>query len=64
MTFKEYALQDGNTLEATQSMLESRTPVKTFPLNDQEILLRHLHKTAQRYVDEYEQQGSLTAARV
>ena len=24
VTFKEYALQDGNTLEATQSMLESR----------------------------------------
>ena len=26
-------------------MLESRTPVKSFPLNDQEILLRHLHTT-------------------
>ena len=24
MTFKEYALQDANTLEATQTMLESR----------------------------------------
>jgi phenylpropionate dioxygenase-like ring-hydroxylating dioxygenase large terminal subunit len=45
VTFKEYALQDGNTLEATQTMLESRA-VTTFPLNDQEILLRHLHKTA------------------
>ena len=45
MTFKEYSLQDGNTLEATQMMLESRA-VTTFPLNDQEILLRHLHKTA------------------
>jgi len=54
VTFKEYALQDGNTLEATQSMLEARTPITTFPLNDQEILLRHLHTTAQRYVDEYE----------
>ena len=38
-------LQDGNTLEATQTMLESRA-VTEFPLNDQEILLRHLHKTA------------------
>ena len=47
VTFKEYALQDGNTLEATQSMIESR-PVTEFPLNDQEILLRHLHKTARR----------------
>ena len=45
VTFKEFALQDGNTLEATQSMIESRA-VTQFPLNDQEILLRHLHKTA------------------
>jgi phenylpropionate dioxygenase-like ring-hydroxylating dioxygenase large terminal subunit len=64
VTFKEYALQDGNTLEATQTMLESRTPVKAFPLNDQEILLRHLHKTAQRYVSEHERQDSRTPAAV
>ena len=50
VTFKEYALQDGNTLEATQRMLESRA-VTTFPLNDQEVLLRHLHWTAQHHVD-------------
>jgi phenylpropionate dioxygenase-like ring-hydroxylating dioxygenase large terminal subunit len=56
VTFKEYALQDGNTLEATQTMLESRTGVKQFPLNDQEILLRHLHHTVHNYVDEYERQ--------
>ena len=31
VTFKEYALQDGNTLEATQTMLESRA-VTQFPL--------------------------------
>jgi phenylpropionate dioxygenase-like ring-hydroxylating dioxygenase large terminal subunit len=61
VTFKEYALQDGNTLEATQSMLESRTPLTTFPLNDQEILLRHLHTTAQRYRDEYERAASTAA---
>ena len=53
VTFKEYALQDGNTLEATQTMLESRA-VTEFPLNDQEILLRHLHTTAGRYVSEYQ----------
>jgi phenylpropionate dioxygenase-like ring-hydroxylating dioxygenase large terminal subunit len=52
VTFKEYALQDGNTLEATQIMLESRA-VTEFPLNDQEILLRHLHKTARDRVDEF-----------
>jgi phenylpropionate dioxygenase-like ring-hydroxylating dioxygenase large terminal subunit len=56
VTFKEYALQDGNTLEATQTMLESRTPVKQFPLGDQEILLRQLHHTARRYVNEHQQQ--------
>jgi hypothetical protein len=53
VTFKEYALQDGNTLEATQTMLESRA-VSQFPLNDQEILLRHLHKTARGYVEDYQ----------
>ncbi len=55
VTFKEYALQDGNTLEATQSMLESRA-VQEFPLNDQEILLRQLHQTARGYVTEYEKE--------
>ncbi len=61
VSFKEYGLQDGNTLEATQSMLESRTPVKTFPLNDQEILLRHLHHTARRYVEEYQKTALVEA---
>jgi phenylpropionate dioxygenase-like ring-hydroxylating dioxygenase large terminal subunit len=51
VTFKEYALQDANTLEATQTMLESRA-VSEFPLNDQEILLRHLHKVTGDWVKE------------
>jgi len=54
VTFKEYGLQDGNTLEATQSMIETRV-VERFPLNDQEIALRHLHQTGRRYVAEYQQ---------
>jgi len=54
VTFKEYGMQDANTLEATQSMLETRT-VPTFPLCDQEVMLRHLHGTASRYVDEHRQ---------
>ena len=62
VTFKEYALQDGNTLEATQSMLESRA-IDTFPLNDQEVLLRHLHVTARRYVDDYQQSKKATPLR-
>jgi phenylpropionate dioxygenase-like ring-hydroxylating dioxygenase large terminal subunit len=52
VTFKEYGLQDGNTLEATQIMLESRV-VERFPLNDQEILCRHLHKVAADWVDDF-----------
>jgi nitrite reductase/ring-hydroxylating ferredoxin subunit len=53
-TFKEFSLQDANTLEATQTMLSSRV-VTTFPLSDQEVLCRHLHKVAQDYVAAYGQ---------
>ncbi|MFC5750502.1 aromatic ring-hydroxylating oxygenase subunit alpha [Actinomadura rugatobispora] len=52
VTFKEFGLQDCNTLEATQTMLESRA-VTHFPLNDQEILIRHLHKSAADQVAAY-----------
>ncbi|MGW4911168.1 aromatic ring-hydroxylating oxygenase subunit alpha [Streptomyces sp. NPDC004270] len=57
VSFKEYGLQDGNTLEATQTMLESRA-VGEFPLNDQEVLLRHLHGTARQYVRDHQQRTS------
>jgi len=57
VSFKEYGLQDGNTLEATQTMLESRT-LDQFPLCDQEVLLRHLHTTARQFVDSYAKQPS------
>jgi len=63
VTFKEYALQDGNTLEATQTMLESGA-VKEFPLNDQEVLLRHLHHTARGYVADYQQNQPGTPVRI
>jgi phenylpropionate dioxygenase-like ring-hydroxylating dioxygenase large terminal subunit len=52
VSFKEFALQDANTLEATQMMLESRV-LDAYPLNDQEITCRHFHKTAGEWVDEY-----------
>ena len=52
VTFKEYGLQDANTLEATQRMLKARV-VTDFPLCDQELLLRALHKTGRDYVKEY-----------
>ena len=63
MTFKEYGLQDGNTLEATQTMLESRA-VPAFPLNDQEVMLRHLHVTARKYVDDYQSSKPGTPVRI
>ena len=34
-------------------MLESRA-VTTFPLNDQEILCRHLHKVVADWIDDYQ----------
>jgi hypothetical protein len=52
VTFKEYALQDGNTLEATQTMIESGA-VTEFPLCDQEVLLRHLHTECRRRIAEH-----------
>jgi Rieske 2Fe-2S family protein len=55
LSFKEFGLQDANTLEATQSMLEARV-VERFPLNDQEVLCRHLHKEAADWVDDYKQE--------
>lgn len=49
-SIKEYVFQDANTLEATQSCIESGV-IQTFVLNDQEILCRHHHKAAQLQVD-------------
>jgi phenylpropionate dioxygenase-like ring-hydroxylating dioxygenase large terminal subunit len=63
VTFKEYALQDCNTLEATQTMLESRT-VTEFPLCDQEVMLRHLHSVTKQYVADHEQNQPGTPVRV
>jgi Rieske 2Fe-2S family protein len=48
--FKEYALQDAGTLDGTQMGLESRA-FSTFPLGDQEILVRHFHKSVGDWVD-------------
>ena len=61
VSFKEYGLQDGNTLEATQTMLESGT-VDRFPLNDQEMLLRHLHRSAEERVRDHQRRTSGTPA--
>jgi len=52
VTFKEFALQDDNLVAAAQMMLESGVAT-SFPLGDQEILCRHLHKVAADWVDDY-----------
>ncbi len=62
-TFKEYSLQDGNTLEATQTMLESRR-ITEFPLCDQEIMIRHLHKAVSDAVLAHEKRPSETPVHV
>jgi glycine betaine catabolism A len=53
VTFKEFALQDANTLQATQMGIESGY-VDRFYLNDQEILCRHLHHEVAKWVDDFE----------
>jgi phenylpropionate dioxygenase-like ring-hydroxylating dioxygenase large terminal subunit len=58
VTFKEFALQDANTLEATQISIETRA-VDRFHLNDQEILLRHLHKVVGDWVEDYRKTQAL-----
>lgn len=52
VVLKEFALQDAGMLGGTQAALEYGI-VDDFPLNDQEILVRHLHKVVGDWVDEY-----------
>jgi phenylpropionate dioxygenase-like ring-hydroxylating dioxygenase large terminal subunit len=49
---KEGILQDINTLEPTHTMLASRAKT-TFPLGEEEVLLRFHRKVIHRLVDEY-----------
>ena len=59
--FKEFALQDAGTLEGTQQALESRAVGDEFPLNDQELLVRHLHKSIGDWVDAYRREREQVA---
>ena len=49
---REFALQDANTLEATQQGIVSGARDE-FYLNDQEVAVRHLHHVVQQDVDDY-----------
>lgn len=51
----DIVLEDATPLEGMQAMLNSGA-VKEFHLNDEEILVRHLHKTVQDYVAQGEAQ--------
>ena len=55
VAFKEYLLQDANTLEATQSMLESGV-VDRYPIGDQEILCRALIEEIDRWIADYKRE--------
>ncbi len=57
VSLREFALQDDNIIAAVQMMLESGV-VTAFPLADQEILCRHLHKTATDLVLAYRDERS------
>jgi glycine betaine catabolism A len=58
LNYKDFGLQDVNTCEATQQMLESRA-VERFPLGDQEVLCRHMHKLVYEAVDKYKAEKGL-----
>ncbi len=54
-TVREFGIQDANTLEATQRMIESNAR-DDYYLNDQEVLVRHLHKVVTEDVAAYRQE--------
>ena len=56
VVFKEFALQDAGMLTGTQTALESAYAngiIDGFPVNDQEILVRHFHKVVADWVEPY-----------
>lgn len=54
-TMREFAIQDANTLEATQRRIESGAR-DDFYLGDQEVLVRHLHQVVSDDVEAYRQE--------
>jgi glycine betaine catabolism A len=58
---KEAGLQDAGTLDGTQMGLESRV-LSEFPLSDQEITVRHLHKVVGDWVESYLRGGQAARA--
>jgi phenylpropionate dioxygenase-like ring-hydroxylating dioxygenase large terminal subunit len=52
-TFKEFALQDDNLVMSVQATLGS-AGLTSFPLGDQEVLCRHLHRTVATWIEDYQ----------
>jgi nitrite reductase/ring-hydroxylating ferredoxin subunit len=59
--FKEFALQDAGMLGGTQAALEA-SPIKAFPVGDQEVLVRHFHKVVGDWVEAYRGQRDVVPA--
>jgi hypothetical protein len=57
VVLKEFALQDAGMLGGTQAALETGV-IDEFPLNDQEILVRHLHKAVVDWVEDYQRDSA------
>ncbi|WP_040830465.1 aromatic ring-hydroxylating oxygenase subunit alpha [Nocardia jiangxiensis] len=56
VVFKEFALQDAGMLTGTQTALEQAyrsAGITRFPVNDQEILVRHFHHAVADWVEQY-----------
>lgn len=61
VVLKEFALQDAGMLGGTQAALEyglGEPIVDDYPLSDQEILVRHLHHEAVKWVEQYKAERS------
>jgi phenylpropionate dioxygenase-like ring-hydroxylating dioxygenase large terminal subunit len=50
--FKEFLLQDANLLECAQSMLAMRVK-DNFPLTDEEVVVRNIHRVSREAVEDY-----------
>ncbi|CAJ1587269.1 aromatic ring-hydroxylating oxygenase subunit alpha [[Mycobacterium] wendilense] len=61
VVLKEFALQDAGMLGGTQAALQYDV-VDEFPVNDQEILVRHLHKTVADWVSDHQRERTPAGA--
>ncbi|WP_106400595.1 aromatic ring-hydroxylating oxygenase subunit alpha [Actinocorallia populi] len=61
VVFKEFALQDAGMLTGTQTALESAYAnkiIEGFPVNDQEVLVRHFHHVVAAWVRDHQRKAA------